>query len=574
MKVKTAIAAACTMLCLVPSLSALPASAETDTDTMNMFQNSDFIEKEQPELTDETKQLISLYQRNPTQENYLNLRSIVIDNYNAVLDRKEAKLAELREETAGKPNGDEKVVEMEDIVQEMYKTYWSRINSNMLRFTDSRLLKWNTASASTYDYIPVMGAGNSIYVKRTPVTNAEYAEFIHDTGTAAPSNWENGIYPAGEDDYPVNFVSYDDASAYCEWLTAQDGINVYRLPNESEWELAAGHMPKDADFNCGIYDGRTPVDEYADVTRGAHGAVDFWGNVWEWTSTVRSDTDGVCTLGVKGGSWCSDRTDCRTEYRLEGRISTDGYEDVGFRVIQVLNGEEPEQKVELATLDAPVVHADRFPDGSVVISWTPVENALEYQIFEYSENTSLVRMLDTTSDITFTVAASDEDVSYRYIVQPISYTAICDNVSAEYSVAAVPAATDIPTVPNVPDTSDTPDTSNVPDAPDDASDTTDNTDTPQNRTDSIVAAAASYDSKTNRLTLAWDTIEGTDTYYVYKYNPDTNRVSKARTIIGANTCSYRKLENGKDYYYIISTYKLPLHQKYNGAFSILVSIPF
>ena len=88
MKVKTAIAAACTMLCLVPSLSALPASAETDTDTMNMFQNSDFIEKEQPELTDETKQLISLYQRNPTQENYLNLRSIVIDNYNAVLDRK------------------------------------------------------------------------------------------------------------------------------------------------------------------------------------------------------------------------------------------------------------------------------------------------------------------------------------------------------------------------------------------------------------------------------------------------------------------------------------------------------
>lgn len=36
-------------------------------------------------------------------------------------------------------------------------------------------------------------------------------------------------------------------------------------------------MPKDADFNCGVNDGRTPVDEYSDVTRGAHGAVDFWG---------------------------------------------------------------------------------------------------------------------------------------------------------------------------------------------------------------------------------------------------------------------------------------------------------
>lgn len=59
----------------------------------------------------------------------------------------------------------------------------------------------------------------------------------------------------------------------------RDGVNTYRLPNESEWELAAGHMPKDADFNCGVNDGRTSVEEYAKVTRGAHGAVDFWGNV-------------------------------------------------------------------------------------------------------------------------------------------------------------------------------------------------------------------------------------------------------------------------------------------------------
>ena len=30
-------------------------------------------------------------------------------------------------------------------------------------------------------------------------------------------------------------------------------MNTYRLPNESEWGgLAAGHMPKDADFNCGV----------------------------------------------------------------------------------------------------------------------------------------------------------------------------------------------------------------------------------------------------------------------------------------------------------------------------------
>ena len=90
----------------------IPAAGASD-----MFEHSDFIEKEQPELTAETKQLISLYQRKPTEENYLNLRDIVIENYNAVLDRKEEKLAELKKETAGKPGGEDKVAEMEEIVQ-------------------------------------------------------------------------------------------------------------------------------------------------------------------------------------------------------------------------------------------------------------------------------------------------------------------------------------------------------------------------------------------------------------------------------------------------------------------------
>ena len=68
-------------------------------DDMNMYRNSEFIEKEQPELTQETKELISLYQRDPSTENYLNLRDMVIVNYNAVLARKEEKLAELKTET-------------------------------------------------------------------------------------------------------------------------------------------------------------------------------------------------------------------------------------------------------------------------------------------------------------------------------------------------------------------------------------------------------------------------------------------------------------------------------------------
>lgn len=408
------------------------------SDSSTMYANSDFIETEQPVLSPETKALISAYQANPTEEAYLELRAMVMENYNAVLDRKEAKLAELKEETAGKPGGDAIVAEMEDIVQDMYKTYWNRINSSMLRFTDTRLLKWRITNAANYAYIPVMGAGESIYVKRTPVTNAEYAEFITATGAAAPENWADGMYAAGEEDYPVNFASYDDALAYCAWLTENDGTNTYRLPNESEWELAAGHMPKDAAFNCGINDGRTSVNEYADVTRGAHGAIDFWGNVWEWTSTVRSDG----TNGVKGGAYDSARTDCRTEYRQEGRQADLGYENVGFRVIQVKDGIEPEQSVELASLPAAVVTAEATAD-TVTLSWDAVEGANDYQLFTYDAVNDKVMMIQRDETITASISENSatfynltEGNTYCFIVQPISYVQIADNVDGAYAVTA------------------------------------------------------------------------------------------------------------------------------------------
>ena len=422
------------------ALSAFPF-ALTTAKADNMFENSDFIETEQPELSEETKKLISLYQLNPSEENYLNLRDIVIDNYNAVLDRKEAKLAELKTETDGKPGGEAKVAEMEEIVQEMYITYWNRINSSMLRFTDPRLLKWHITEASDYEYIPVMGAGNSIYVKRTPVTNAEYYEFLQSTGYPAPENIVNGV-KEGEENLPVNFVSYNDAVKYCEWLTTCDGTNTYRLPNESEWELAAGHMPKDADFNCGVSEGRTPVDKYNGITRGAHGAIDFWGNVWEWTTTLRPSDDGATVYGVKGGAYNSERTDCRTEYRDEGRDGSQGYENVGFRVIQVLNGEEPEVKVELATLGQAENISASATSSEITLSWDKVEKAVEYQLFEYSDETRLFKMLGRTANTSFTFVGLEAGSTHKYIVQPISYVEICDNVSPENVVSATCAIYD------------------------------------------------------------------------------------------------------------------------------------
>lgn len=514
-------------------LTVLPVSAAKKPksgDGMNMFDKSDFIEKEQPELTAETKKLISLYKRKPTAENYLNLRAEVIKNYDAVLDRKEAKLAALKEETAGKPGGLAKVAEMEEIVQEMYRTYWNRINSSMLRFTDPRLLSWKVADAYLYDYIPVMGAGTTVYVGRTQVTNAQYAAFVAATGHSAPAGWTDGSYPAGEEELPVNYVSVADAEAYCAWLTACDGVNTYRLPNESEWELAAGHMPKDADFNCGVSDGRTPVETYAKVTRGAHGAVDFWGNVWEWTTTARADG----TRGVKGGAWNSARTDCRTEYRKEGRDGTAGYADVGFRVLQILNGEEPEQKVELATLASPAtVSAVSLSSDSIGLHWTAVDGAEAYQIFIYDADTDHVEMLWTTTETSVSFGGLEPGSTHRYIVQPISFVEIADNVSGENSVGA--ACGDAPA--------------------------------------SAVQPAVAYDAASNSLPLSWQTAAGKDAYYIYRYHPDADMISTPKTVSGTTAYTYRRETFEREVSFLVTAEPMQSRKYYYGGGAVTVIFP-
>ncbi|MCP4998185.1 MAG: formylglycine-generating enzyme family protein, partial [Hyphomicrobiales bacterium] len=65
------------------------------------------------------------------------------------------------------------------------------------------------------------------------VTFDEYDLFAAATGRDKPADqgWGRG-------DRPVINVSWNDAVAYAQWLSARTGL-AYRLPSEAEWEYAA-----------------------------------------------------------------------------------------------------------------------------------------------------------------------------------------------------------------------------------------------------------------------------------------------------------------------------------------------
>ena len=270
------------------------------------------VEEERPELDKKTKELLRIYKQNPSDENYQALYDQMGVRYDKVVARKKAKLRELEREAKHQSL----VEEMQGIVNEMVINREERLWQRFLSLIDDR--KDDNPEDS---WMVLKGAWEeNAYIGYAPVTNEEWA--LYETEYS---------YPSGQNRHPVVNVSYDDAVAYCEWLGEDDAKHRYRLPSEYEWILAAGHMPKDVNMNTNhIESGLTSVDAYAGSV-GNCGGVDFWGNCWEWTSTQTNDG----TYLIKGGAWDTSRDECRSEYSEASRNPSQGFANVGFRVVRV-----------------------------------------------------------------------------------------------------------------------------------------------------------------------------------------------------------------------------------------------
>jgi formylglycine-generating enzyme required for sulfatase activity len=187
------------------------------------------------------------------------------------------------------------------------------------------------------------------WISQYPVTNAQFAPFVHGDGYRNPDYWTKAGWAEKEsrgwtqprywDDpkwnignHPVVGVSWYEAYAYTQWLDAllrRSGAEVLgdlviRLPTEQEWEKAArgtdgrvypwgdawdgarcnhavggqtvGRTSAVGLYSIGVADGCSPC-----------GAADMAGNVWEWCLTRYEerdnniDDDSVRVLC--GGSW-------------------------------------------------------------------------------------------------------------------------------------------------------------------------------------------------------------------------------------------------------------------------------
>jgi formylglycine-generating enzyme required for sulfatase activity len=230
----------------------------------------------------------------------------------------------------------------------------------------------------------------AFFIGKFEVTNAEFAEFLHDprgyhddsVWTDTGKAWKNANHPKmsatlrstdaefkrfGQPDQPVTHVTWFEAQAYCRWLTKRFGHGrwLFSLPSEAEWEKAA-RGPDDFDFalspslsddEVGLYNWKKNPDAAVTVVGVADSKTDYQpnrygiyhqsGNVVEWTTSIirpfsrnhpyveeeRNREDMNETRIVRGGSWYSASIALLYLAYRDSFQPEVSHHDLGFRIV-------------------------------------------------------------------------------------------------------------------------------------------------------------------------------------------------------------------------------------------------
>jgi formylglycine-generating enzyme required for sulfatase activity len=216
--------------------------------------------------------------------------------------------------------------------------------------------------------------GRTISIAATPVTVSQFQKFQPN------ADYNQDVAP--EFDCPMNSISWLTAAAYCNWLSAQDGIREdqwcyeigngetitvrqnylrltgYRLPTEAEWEYACRAGSTTSRY---FGNGAKLLDKYAWTDSNSNrrswpvgsrkpnefGLFDMLGNVWNWCQNANlppgpDDSEAVLIVEkfqsrvVRGGAFSERLVGANSRQSM---LAGHDNRHTGFRPVRTLASE-------------------------------------------------------------------------------------------------------------------------------------------------------------------------------------------------------------------------------------------